>query len=153
MDKPATLVRTHEAPDHVAVIQGFTTLDEPGLAGLLSQLGLAMDLDDLKFLQAYFRDEEKRDPTITEVRVVDTYWSDHCRHTTFSTHIDRVEILDPAVDSAYRRYLTARAEVYGPEKAAARPQTLMDLATTAADRKSTRLNSSHVKRSRMPSSA
>ena len=132
MDKPATLVRTHEAPDHVAVIQGFTTLDEPGLAGLLSQLGLAMDLDDLKFLQAYFRDEEKRDPTITEVRVVDTYWSDHCRHTTFSTHIDRVEILDPAVDSAYRRYLTARAEVYGPEKAAARPQTLMDLATIGA---------------------
>ena len=132
MDKPATLVRTHEAPDHVAVIQGFTTLDEPGLAGLLFQLGLAMDLDDLKFLQAYFRDEEKRDPTITEVRVVDTYWSDHCRHTTFSTHIDRVEILDPAVDSAYRRYLTARAEVYGPEKAAARPQTLMDLATIGA---------------------
>ena len=132
MDKPATLVRTHEAPDRVAVIQGFTTLDEPGLAGLLSQLGLAMDLDDLKFLQAYFRDEEKRDPTITEVRVVDTYWSDHCRHTTFSTHIDRVEILDPAVDSAYRRYLTARAEVYGPEKAAARPQTLMDLATIGA---------------------
>ena len=75
MDKPATLVRTHEAPDHVAVIQGFTTLDEPGLAGLLSQLGLAMDLDDLKFLQAYFRDEEKRDPTITEVRVVDTWRS------------------------------------------------------------------------------
>ena len=132
MDKPATLVRTHEAPDRVAVIQGFTALDEPGLAGLLSQLGLAMDLDDLKFLQAYFRDEEKRDPTITEVRVVDTYWSDHCRHTTFSTHIDRVEILDPAVDSAYRRYLTARAEVYGPEKAAARPQTLMDLATIGA---------------------
>ena len=132
MDKPATLVRTHEAPDRVAVIQGFTALDEPGLAGLLSQLGLAMDLDDLKFLQAYFRDEEKRDPTITEVRVVDTYWSDHCRHTTFSTHIDRVEILDPAVDSAYRRYLTARAEVYGPEKAAARPQTLMDLAPIGA---------------------
>ena len=132
MDKSATLVRTHEAPDRVAVIQGFTALDEPGLAGLLSQLGLAMDLDDLKFLQAYFRDEEKRDPTITEVRVVDTYWSDHCRHTTFSTHIDRVEILDPAVDSAYRRYLTARAEVYGPEKAAARPQTLMDLATIGA---------------------
>ena len=132
MDKPATLVRTHEAPDRVAVIQGFTALDEPGLAGLLFQLGLAMDLDDLKFLQAYFRDEEKRDPTITEVRVVDTYWSDHCRHTTFSTHIDRVEILDPAVDSAYRRYLTARAEVYGPEKAAARPQTLMDLATIGA---------------------
>ena len=55
---------------------------------LLDKLGLAMDLDDLKFLQAHFRDDEHRDPTITEVRVVDTYWSDHCRHTTFSTHID-----------------------------------------------------------------
>ncbi len=133
MDKPATLVRTHEAPDHVAVIEGFTALDEAGLAGLLDQLGLAMDLDDLKFLQAYFRDEEKRDPTITEVRVVDTYWSDHCRHTTFSTHIDRVEILDdPTVKAAYQRYLAARVEVYGPEKAAERPQTLMDMATIGA---------------------
>ena len=116
MDKPATLVRTHEAPDHVAVIQGFTTLDEPGLAGLLSQLGLAMDLDDLKFLQAYFRDEEKRDPTITEVRVVDTYWSDHCRHTTFSTHIDRVEILDPrgaeALGKPVGTYLTLDLTAY-----------------------------------------
>ena len=132
MDKPDTLAREHPAPAPVAVLTGFTALDEAGLKGLLDSLGLAMDLDDLKFLQAYFRDEEKRDPTITEVRVVDTYWSDHCRHTTFSTHIDRVEILDPAVDSAYRRYLTARAEVYGPEKAAARPQTLMDLATIGA---------------------
>ena len=132
LDKPDTLVREHPAPAPVAVLTGFTALDEAGLKDLLDSLGLAMDLDDLKFLQAYFRDEEKRDPTITEVRVVDTYWSDHCRHTTFSTHIDRVEILDPAVDSAYRRYLTARAEVYGPEKAAARPQTLMDLATIGA---------------------
>ncbi len=67
----------------------------PGRAGLdtlLARLGLAMDLDDLKFLQAYFRDEEHRDPTLTEIRVVDTYWSDHCRHTTFSTHLDHVEI-------------------------------------------------------------
>ena len=63
MDKPETLVRTHPAPDHVAVIEGFTALDEQGLNQLLDQLGLAMDLDDLKFLQGYFRDEEKRDPT------------------------------------------------------------------------------------------
>ena len=73
-------------------LTGFITMDETALAALLDELGLAMDLDDLKFLQAYFRDEEHRDPTITEVRVVDTYWSDHCRHTTFSTHIDQVDI-------------------------------------------------------------
>ena len=98
MDKPDTLVRTYDIPDRVATVTGFTALDEAGLAALLSELGLAMDLDDLKFLQAYFRDEEKRDPTITEVRLVDTYWSDHCRHTTFSTHIDSVEILDEHVE-------------------------------------------------------
>ena len=129
MDKPDTLVRTHPAPDHVAVIEGFTALDEGGLAALLDQLGLAMDLDDLKFLQGYFRDEEHRDPTITEVRVVDTYWSDHCRHTTFSTHLDKISIEDPEIRAAYERYLAARVEVYGQEKAAQRPQTLMDAAT------------------------
>ncbi len=129
MDKPETLVRTHPAPDHVAVIEGFTALDEAGLAQLLDQLGLAMDLDDLKFLQGYFRDQEKRDPTITEVRVVDTYWSDHCRHTTFSTHLDEISIDDPQIQAAYERYLAARVEVYGEEKAAQRPRTLMDVAT------------------------
>ena len=129
MDKPETLVRTYEIPEHVATIEGFIGLDQTGLTELLSDLGLAMDLDDLTFLQAYFRDEEKRDPTITEVRVVDTYWSDHCRHTTFSTHIDSVEINDPTIKAAYERYLAARVEVYGEEKAAKRPQTLMDLAT------------------------
>ena len=106
-------------------------MDESALAQLLDELGLAMDLDDLKFLQNYFRDEEKRDPTITEIRVVDTYWSDHCRHTTFSTHFENVRIHDPAVQAAYERYLAARVEVYGEEKAAARPQTLMDIATIA----------------------
>jgi len=132
VDKPDTLVRTYDIPDSVATVTGFTALDEAGLAALLSELGLAMDLDDLKFLQAYFRDEEKRDPTITEVRLVDTYWSDHCRHTTFSTHIDSVDITDPAIKAAYERYLAARVEVYGEEKAAKRPQTLMDLATIGA---------------------
>ena len=132
MDKPATLARSYDAPDHVAVLEGFTALDEAGLEKLLADYGLAMDLADLKFLQAYFRDEEKRDPTITEVRVVDTYWSDHCRHTTFSTHINSVEILDQLVAEAYRRYLDARVEVYGREKASVRPQTLMDMATIGA---------------------
>ena len=132
MDKPATLEQEHETPDSVPTVEGFTALDEAGLKDLLDSLGLAMDLDDLKFLQAYFRDEEKRDPTITEVRVVDTYWSDHCRHTTFSTHLDSIQIDDLDVQAAYEQYLAARVEVYGEEKAAKRPQTLMDLATIGA---------------------
>ncbi|MGN0985182.1 MAG: AIR synthase-related protein, partial [Candidatus Enterenecus sp.] len=132
LDKPDTLAVEYARPETVETITGFTALDGDGLAALLDSLGLAMDLDDLKFLQAYFRDEEGRDPTITEVRVVDTYWSDHCRHTTFSTHIDRADIQDPAVQAAYDRYLAARVEVYGEEKAAKRPQTLMDIATIGA---------------------
>ena len=126
---PETLAVEHTVPQTVATVTGFIGLDENGLSQLLDSLGLAMDLDDLKFLQAYFRDEEKRDPTITEIRVVDTYWSDHCRHTTFSTYLDNVQISDPAVQQAYQRYLEARVEVYGEEKAAKRPQTLMDIAT------------------------
>ena len=131
MDKPETLAIEYAIPETVATVEGFISLDAEGLSSLLDSLGLAMDLDDLKFLQAYFRDEEKRDPTITEIRVVDTYWSDHCRHTTFSTHIDNVTIDDPAVAEAYERYLQNRIEVYGEEKAAKRPQTLMDIATIA----------------------
>ena len=129
LDKPETLRRTYDVPHTVRTLTGFTSLDEKGLAALLEELGLAMDLDDLKFLQTYFRDDEHRDPTITEVRVVDTYWSDHCRHTTFSTHLDDIAIDDPDVKAAYERYLAARVEVYGEEKAAKRPQTLMDMAT------------------------
>ncbi len=131
LEKPATLARDHAVPPMVETLTGFTVMDEAALAEFLDARGLAMDLDDLKFLQAYFRDDEKRDPTITEVRLVDTYWSDHCRHTTFSTHIDEVKIDDPAVAAAYERYLAARVEVYGEEKAAKRPQTLMDIATIA----------------------
>ena len=129
LEKPDTLVRTYDIPSTVATVTGFTAMDEAALEELLGKLGLAMDLDDLKFLQAYFRDEERRDPTITEIRVVDTYWSDHCRHTTFSTHLDEIDLKDEAVKAAYDRYLAARVEVYGEEKAAARPRTLMDIAT------------------------
>ena len=127
--KPETLEENLSEPKPVASVDGFTGMDESALSALLSSMGLAMDLDDLKTLQAYFRDEEHRDPTVTEVRVVDTYWSDHCRHTTFSTHLDEVSIENPAVKDAYDRYLAAREEVYGIEKAAKRPQTLMDIAT------------------------
>ena len=132
LEKPETLAVEYAAPETVATVTGFIGMDEKALAELLDGLGLAMDLDDLKFLQNYFAGEEKRDPTITEIRVVDTYWSDHCRHTTFSTHLDNVVIHDEAVQKAYKRYLAARVEVYGEEKAAARPQTLMDIATIGA---------------------
>ena len=132
LDEVQTLQMEYDVPAAVRTVTGFTQLDEAGLTALLDDLGLAMDLDDLKFLQAHFRDSEHRDPTITEVRVVDTYWSDHCRHTTFSTHIDNVEILDEETKAAYERYLAARVEVYGEEKASIRPQTLMDIATIGA---------------------
>ncbi len=132
LDLPETLAIDYTIPQSVATVEGFTAMDEEALRALLDKLGLAMDLDDLKFLQAYFRDQEHRDPTITEIRVVDTYWSDHCRHTTFSTHLDNIVIHDPAVQEAYKQYLAARVEVYGEEKAAARPQTLMDIATIGA---------------------
>ena len=132
LELPETLAMDYAIPETVATVEGFTEMDEEALAQLLDKLGLAMDLDDLKFLQTYFREDEHRDPTITEIRVVDTYWSDHCRHTTFSTIIDDVQIHDPAVAAAYQRYLDARVEVYGAEKAAKRPQTLMDIATIGA---------------------
>ena len=131
LECPETLAVEHAVPSSVATVEGFTTMDSDALAALLDKLGLAMDLDDLKFLQNYFANEEHRDPTITEIRVVDTYWSDHCRHTTFSTHLDNIVIHDPAVQAAYERYLASRIEVYGEEKAAMRPQTLMDIATIA----------------------
>jgi len=129
LEKPETLARGHAVPPMVETLAGFTALDRQGLAALLEKLGLAMDLDDLAFLQDYFRDTERRDPTVTEVRVVDTYWSDHCRHTTFSAHLDEIDVQDASVRAAYGRYLAAREEVYGPEKAAGRPRTLMDIAT------------------------
>ena len=127
-----TLQAEYDAPSMVKTVDGFIKMDDESLTQLLDNLGLAMDIDDLKYLQGYFRDDEKRDPTITEIRVVDTYWSDHCRHTTFSTHIDEVKIEDSQIKDAYQRYLDARIEVYGEEKASKRPQTLMDIATIGA---------------------
>ena len=132
LEVPESLTLTAAVPADVAVLTGFTALDRAGLSALLEKLGLAMDLEDLAFLQAWFRDTERRDPTVTEVRVVDTYWSDHCRHTTFSTHLDDIQIDDLNVQAAYQDYLAARVEVYGEVKAAKRPQTLMDIATIGA---------------------
>ena len=131
LDKPSTLVQKYPEAKAVETVKGFAAMDAAGLEKLRQEMGLAMDLEDLKFLQSYFRDDEKRDPTVTEVRVVDTYWSDHCRHTTFSTQLEEVDIQDRAVKATYKAYLTVREEVYGKEKAAARPVTLMDMATIA----------------------
>ena len=102
MDKPVTLAAEYDIPTSVATVEGFIDMDAAALEQLLHQLGLAMDQEDLAFLQRYFREEEKRDPTITEIRMVDTYWSDHCRHTTFLTHLTETEIADPMVADALR---------------------------------------------------
>jgi phosphoribosylformylglycinamidine synthase len=129
--KPETLDREYPLPPPVGTVGGFISMGDNELLDMLDELGLAMDLSDLKFMQAYFRDTEKRDPTMTEVRLIDTYWSDHCRHTTFLTQLDSAEIEDEAVRASYERYLKARREYYG-DAAGARPQTLMDIATLGA---------------------
>ena len=131
LKKPQSLEQTYAIPTEVATLTGFTALNPDELSPLIDQYGLAMDVDDLRFFQNYFKNEAHRDPTITELKVVDTYWSDHCRHTTFSTHIDQADIQDDEVKSAYELYLQCRQEVYG-EKAKTRPVTLMDMGTLAA---------------------
>ena len=104
LEKPETLAMTYEIPETVETLEGFTKLDEAGLSAFLKEKGLAMDLDDLKFCQSYFRSED-RDPTITEIRMIDTYWSDHCRHTTFLTTIDSVTFEDELLQQTYEDYL------------------------------------------------
>ncbi|MDR1116961.1 MAG: phosphoribosylformylglycinamidine synthase [Oscillospiraceae bacterium] len=125
--KPDTLEGKFNVPTEVAVLDGFTGLDAAGLAKVWNENGLAMDMDDIEFLQGYFK-KEGRDPTITELKMVDTYWSDHCRHTTFSTNITHIAIEDEDILEAYGEYLGAREEVYGGG-ADNRPCTLMDIAT------------------------
>ncbi len=122
-----TLAMPVEAPARVRMLTGFTALDEGGLSALRRELALAMDEADLAFCRDYFR-TEKRDPTLTELRVIDTYWSDHCRHTTFLTHLTDVTFDDPDTEKAYRRYLEERAAL----GRASKPVTLMDIATIGA---------------------
>ena len=122
-----TLAMEVPVPQPVEVIEGFVDLDEAGLAAFLDERGLAMDLADIVFFQKYFR-EEGRNPTITEVKVVDTYWSDHCRHTTFGTELVDVAIDDDVVKAAFDKYLAMRAEL-GRE---AKPVCLMDMGTIGA---------------------
>ena len=126
MDKPETLKTDYAIPQTVETLADFLTLDRAGLEGMIHRLGLAMDLDDITFCQAYFR-QEGRCPTITEIRMIDTYWSDHCRHTTFLTTIDQVSFADPLLEKTYQDYLATRAAL-GRTK----PVNLMDIGTLAA---------------------
>ena len=133
LDKPETLEDTWEEPADVERMEGFLDLSEADIAAMQKNLGLAMSVEDLLWIQKYFKEEEKRVPTITEVRVLDTYWSDHCRHTTFMTNLDKVEI-EPGyytkpIEDAFKQYLAIRDKVYG--KKTDRPITLMDMACIA----------------------
>ena len=121
-----TLVTKYDIPTEVAVLDGFLELDEAGLADFVKSFGLAMDNDDIKFCQDYFK-SEKRNPTITEIRMIDTYWSDHCRHTTFNTKITDVKFDDELTQKTYEEYLQIRKDL-GRTK----PVTLMDIGTLAA---------------------
>ena len=127
LDLPETLYMETPEPQPVEVLDGFRELDETGLAAFISERGLAMDEADIAFCQQYFRDED-RDPTITEIRVIDTYWSDHCRHTTFGTVLDDVTIDDAVVQQAFDRYMEMRHEL-GRD---AKPVCLMDMGTIGA---------------------
>jgi len=125
LEKPETLNVQYDIPTAVQTLDGFISLDDDGLSEFVKTYALAMDLDDIRFCRDYFRSED-RDPTITEIRMIDTYWSDHCRHTTFLTTIDSVTFEDGLLQSAYNEYMATR-EALGRTK----PQNLMDIATIA----------------------
>ena len=129
LKKPESLSMVYEEPADVEILKDFNQLDEAGIRSFWESRGFAMSLEDLAFCQKYFRDTEHRAPTITELRVIDTYWSDHCRHTTFTTAVDKVDIKDgyfaPSITKAYDKYLADRREIYGDKL---RDVTLMDIA-------------------------
>ncbi len=125
LEKPETLNVKYDIPTTVKTLDGFIDLDRAGLEAFVKEYGLAMDADDISFCQEYFKSEH-RDPTITEIRMIDTYWSDHCRHTTFLTVIDDVKFEDELLAKTYDEYIKVRNEL-GSKK----PICLMDLATVA----------------------
>ena len=122
---PETLKTAYEIPTTVRTLEGFRALDEEGLAAMIRDYGLAMDEGDIAFCRDYFRSED-RDPTITELKMIDTYWSDHCRHTTFHTVIDRADFADPELQKTWEDYLALRRDLNRTK-----PPCLMDLATIA----------------------
>ena len=129
-EKPESLELQAEVPADVARVTGFTSWDGAQMQAYFNSMGFAMTLSDLEFCRDYFRDEEHRDPTVTELRVIDTYWSDHCRHTTFLTRLNKIDVekgaLSQAVEKALQDYLSLREELYqGKDK----PVSLMDMAT------------------------
>ena len=126
LELPETLTVKYDIPSEVATLEGFLELDRAGLERFVRDYGLAMDADDIAFCQDYFK-TEKRNPTITEIRMIDTYWSDHCRHTTFNTTIDSVKFEDDLLQETYEDYLATRRKL-GRTK----PINLMDIGTLAA---------------------
>lgn len=133
MALPDTLEAVYPQPAAVPVLEGLTTASKTELVALATDLGLAMELADLGCVQAYFRDVAKREPTLTELRVLDTYWSDHCRHTTFGTKLTHVDIekghFTKPIQDAYDWYQETRKTVFGTRTE--RPESLMDMATLA----------------------
>ena len=127
LDERSTLKMEFAIPTEVETLTGFTALDDDALEAFRNEKGLAMDHADIVFCQNYFKSEH-RDPTITEIRLIDTYWSDHCRHTTFGTILDDVKIDDELVQAAFDRYMALRAETGRDRK----NRTLMDCATIGA---------------------
>ena len=129
-DKPESLNMKADIPDNVAVVDGFTKWNDDEMKNYFDSMGFAMNLSDLKFCRDYFRDDEHRDPTVTELRVIDTYWSDHCRHTTFLTRLEKIEIekseLTKTIEKALQLYYDSRDEIYG--KNSTRDVSLMDMA-------------------------
>jgi len=125
LDTFETLAASYDLPTTVETLTGFNKLDKAGLADFVVKYGLAMDEDDIAFCQSYFV-KENRDPTITEIRMIDTYWSDHCRHTTFLTTIDSVKFEDELLEKAWNEYLDTRKAI-GRTK----PLNLMDVGTLA----------------------
>ena len=129
LEKPDTLEMKSDHPEDIKNAEGFCAMGDEEMTAFLADMGFAMDLDDLKFCQRYFADAEHRDPTITELRMIDTYWSDHCRHTTFSTRINNVTIgqgkYADVISAAFEEYKAAKAELYAPD----RDMCLMNMAT------------------------
>ncbi|MDY5212646.1 phosphoribosylformylglycinamidine synthase [Intestinibacter sp.] len=132
LEKPETLELKTEIPTEVAIIEGFIDFSMEELEKFLNEQGLAMTIDDLEYVQEYFKNQEKRNPTITEIKVLDTYWSDHCRHTTFMTQIKDVEIEDgkfnEIIKETYSKYVEARNTIYIDRE---KDMCLMDIATIA----------------------
>ena len=126
LDTYATLDVKYDIPTEVETLTGFIDAPNEELDAFRQEKGLAMDLDDLEFCRDYFKSEH-RDPSITEIRMIDTYWSDHCRHTTFLTTIDQVDFADPELQKAWDRYIAARKELNRTK-----PINLMDIGTLAA---------------------